>query len=371
MRIAVDLLWVKHKAIGGVESYVRNLLDGLLDYNANLQMILLTSIDNHDSFSHYDRNNNVTIVKCPVHSTKLMQTVLWENTKLDKLVSELNVDFCFVPYYRKPITKCKNKYLIVLHDLQALHFPEYFSKPKYLWLKYYWKYCLNSASHIIAISNFGREDIIKQYHIPSERISVVYNPVKGDDVFCEFDELKDKYNIKENEYYYTISSLLKHKNLITILKVMREINNRNIPLCKKLLISGIKGNNAQTLQDYMVENGLQDNCIYTGFISDEERNTLIKHCRTFLFPSIFEGFGMPPIEALKLGTNVITTRKASLPEVTNEKATYVEDPFDVDEWIQKMLSVQNATMRPCEFKDYNINNVAQAYLNVFGQILLN
>lgn len=365
MRIAVDLLWVKHKAIGGVESYVRNLLDGLLEQNEEIQLVLLTTLDNHESFSHYGKHKNVAIIQCPVYAQHLFKTVLWENFKLDKFVSKLNVDFCFVPYYRKPITKCKNDYLIVLHDLQALHFPEYFSKAKYLWLKYYWKYCLESATHIVAISQFVRTDIIQQYLIPADKISVIYNPVKGDDVFCDFKELKEKYQIEEKSFYYTISSLLKHKNLMTILKVMKEIKEKGLPLCRKLLISGISGKDAQPLQDYIIENGLQENCIYTGFVSDRERNTLVKNARLFLFPSVFEGFGMPPIEALKLGTNVVTTQMASIPEVTKGNAVYVADPFNVNEWIQTMLSVQNVSIAPHDFSEYNIDVIAKDYFNVF------
>ena len=139
MNIAIDLLWVKHKQVGGIESYARNLLDGFLSLSEDFSFVLLVSRDNRDSFIEYAKDIRIEIKECPVTSTKLLPTVIWENLRMDKLVTSLSVDFCFVPYYRCPVLPVKNRYLTVLHDLNALHFPEYFSKGKYYWLKYYWK----------------------------------------------------------------------------------------------------------------------------------------------------------------------------------------------------------------------------------------
>ena len=80
--------------------------------------------------------------------------------------------------------------------------------------------------------------------------------------------------------------------------------------------------------------GLEQEVTLTGFVDSAERNALYQHCRAFLFPSVFEGFGMPPIEAMLFGTVVITTDRTCIPEVTQGKANYVKDPYDVQEWIR-------------------------------------
>ena len=201
MNIAIDLLWVKHQQVGGIESYVRNLLDGLLTLSYDFFFTLLVSKDNKDSFLCYSKDKRIGIIECPVISTKLLPTVIWENLKLDKLVTELNVDFCFVPYYRCPVLPVKNKYLTVLHDLNALHFPQYFSKGKYYWLKYYWKYSLRNAYKTVAISSFVKDDIIDKYGIDGNKLKVIYNPIIRDMSVADFEPIGKKYGIQEKEVW--------------------------------------------------------------------------------------------------------------------------------------------------------------------------
>lgn len=367
MNIAIDLLWVKHQQVGGIESYVRNLLDGLLALSNDFLFTLLVSKDNKDSFLCYSKDKRIRIKECPVISTKLLSTVIWENFKLDKLVTALNVDFCFVPYYRCPAFPVKNKYIIVLHDLNALHFPEYFSKTKYYWLKCYWKYSLKRAYKTITISDFCKKDILDHYKINDDRVTVIHNPIAISMPLSDFHSISSKYNIKEREYLYTVSSTYKHKNLITLLKMMKSIvDSGNSSL--KLIISGIKGSGNSEIEKYILNNDLSNTCILTGFVSDEERNTLMKYARLFLFPSVFEGFGMPPIEAMRLGTRVITTMCASIPEVTQGKAIYVEDPYDENLWKKAILN-NYPPFQIVKFGCYDPKVIAAQYINLFDHLV--
>ena len=103
----------------------------------------------------------------------------------------------------------------------------------------------------------------------------------------------------------------------------------------------------------------------TGFVSNEERNALYQNCHAFLFPSVFEGFGMPPVEAMLFQTPVITTRCASIPEVTQGKAVYVDDPCDVDQWIEQMIAVdrgQEWGQDGMDFALYAPERISRQYL---------
>lgn len=364
--IAVDLLWVKHGKVGGIETYVLNLLDGISKIDKNNNYILIVSKDNRFVFDKYSSFPNFTLHECNVNSDNVIKTILWENLHLDRIVRKCNSDICFVPYYRKPCLRSTNKYIIVLHDLQALHFPYYFSKLKYQWLKNYWRLCLNSATHIVAISKFVKDDIIRSYSIPQEKISVIYNPVLvygGDNAT----QTLQKFGLEENKYLYTISSLHKHKNLLTILKSLLYLRKKGIDL--KLVITGVKGSSVNELTNFIKINKLGDNCIYTGYISDKEKFDLLKSCRIFLFPSVFEGFGMPPIESLLVGKKVITTRCTCIPEITCDKAIYVENPYDYKEWAQKIIDSVNYTPLDSSSLEmlrekYSPINIAKQYIDL-------
>lgn len=366
MKIAIDLLWVKPNKSGGIESYIKNLLYGFVSVKIEFQIILILSKDNIDSFRDFLKYENINYHLCPVNSCDVKQTILWENINLDKLISKLNVDFCFVPFYRKPLfTNKKNKYIVTIHDLQALHFPEYFSFLKLSWMKFAWKQSIKSAYHIIAISEFVKNDIITRFNCNSNKITTIYNPILCYDEFSSFQELSLKYKIISKDYYYTISSLLKHKNLITILKLIKRIkDDKNSSLPKKLVISGIKGNEESTLKEYIKENDLEENCIFTGYISESDKNTLIKNSRLFLFPSVFEGFGMPIIESIKLGTNVVTTKSASIPEVSKGLCSYVDNPFDVEEWYNT-IKIAEGKIVNYTFPEYDIDIIAKEYMRMF------
>jgi glycosyltransferase involved in cell wall biosynthesis len=249
----------------------------------------------------------------PIKSEKVYSRIVKENLLLDKYAKKEQVDLMFVPVYSKPLFKNKKiPYITTIHDLQALHYPEYFSRHKYLWLKFAWKRCAKTSDKIVAISNFVKKDIAEKLDIPLEKISVIYNPITGLEKIAEFKSIKDKYDITEKSYYYTVSSLFPHKNLKTLLYVIKKLKDESSDVPKKLLISGIGGKSKNEIVNLISKLDIEKEVILTGFISDEERNSLYKSAKIFLFPSIFEGFGMPPIEAMMLGTPVITTKLSTI-----------------------------------------------------------
>lgn len=217
---------------------------------------------------------------------------------------------------------------------------------------------------ILAISNWVKTDVEQKYH--RNDIKVIYNPilVKKEDVL-DFDDLREKYEIEQNKFFYTVSQMIPHKNLVTLIRMMNKIIQSNEELPHKLVVSGVNGSAAIELKKMIAEKKLENNIILTGFVSNEERNTLYQNCHTFLFPSIFEGFGMPPVEAMLFGNRVVTTRCASIPEVTQGKAIYVENPFDENEWITKIkLNVQEGKM---DFSVYAPENISRQYLQVLKE----
>lgn len=370
MRIGIDLLWVKPQKSGGIESYIRNLLNGFFQYSDNneFEYVLFCARDNYKSFEKYICGRNFELVICDTESQNVPIRIIWENINLNRYAKQYKVDIMFVPVYSKPMLKSNIKYVTTIHDLQALHYPEYFSKIKYLWLRFAWRRSAKTSEKVVAISNFVRDDIIKRLNVNEDKVVTIYNPIVTSG-YVNFEEMSNKYKIEKSEYFYIVSSMHKHKNLFTILQLMKEIKNNYPELPQKLVISGIGGYQIDEFKSYINHNELNDNIILTGFISDEERNSLYKNAALFLFPSIFEGFGMPVIEALNLGCSVVTTNLTSIPEVSENKAIYVENAYDVEEWISKIkLSLDNP-VKKMEFKQYSLEHITQNYLNLFRLLL--
>lgn len=374
MRIAISLIWIRHKVAGGVESFTRNLLDGLVADSSDNNYVLLCSKDNVESFRHYSEDKRFIIYECPVFTNSLKQTLFYESFKLDALVSSLGMDLCFVPSFRMPLFWKKNKYVVVIHDLISGNMPQLFKWYRRAWLNWATERAWNRAEAVVTISDFVANDLIKRFGARDRR-TTIYNPILPNRDTIPFESLGRKYGIVKGMYFYTVSSLAQNKNLITLLKMMTALNRDNAYKDIKLLISGVGLSkdaknrfNVRPFLDYLEENGIQNRCVFTGFVSNEERNTLITNCNAFIFPSVFEGFGMPVIEAMELGAKVVTTRCASIPEVSRGKAIYVDDPYDENELLDTIKSHLNEKGIPIHFPEYELQNVTNRYLDVFEDI---
>ena len=259
----------------------------------------------------------------------------------------------------------------VIHDLQAAHYPQYHPFHEIAYSRLCWWLDTHISRHLVAISDWVREDIISRYHMRPDKITTIYNPITvKEEETAPFAELAGRYHITEKAYYYTIAQLIPHKNLDTIIEVMRQIKDRGIALPKKLLISGVGGKNKEKLQAQIADRGLQEEVILTGFVENDERNALYKYSKAFLFPSVFEGFGMPPVEAMLFGTVVIATDRTCVPEVTQGKANYVRDPYDVEEWIRVM---ENPVDRVGEmdFSMYDQMTLTKQYYELLAKVFSN
>lgn len=367
MKLGINLLWVKPQKSGGIEAYIRNLLDGFtfIKEDKVQRYILFVSNDNFATFKHYLKDSRFKIIKCKVESNNAGKRIIWENFYLDKLAKKEHVDCMFIPVYSKPLfTSKKIPYITVIHDLQALHYPQYFSKIKYIWLKYAWKRTLKTSEKIVAISKYVKSDIVAKYEVSPKKVEVIYNPIKYSEKIKKT-PLLSKHCIKKEEFFYTVSSLLPHKNLKTLILTMESIVKKNLNLPKKLLISGVGGAQSQELQKLINTCQLEENIIFTGFVTDEERDYLYKSCYAFLFPSIFEGFGMPVIEAMKQEAIVVTTKETSIPEVSQGKALYVNNPYSIDDWINTLLKASKKNVEKIDFDLYTVENISRQYNELF------
>lgn len=361
--IAIDLLWLRPGKVGGTESFIRNLLDGFMELQEEFLFTLLVSSDNAYSFKKYENDPRYSLLIADVQSSNIAKRIMWQNIHQNRFLRKNGIKKCFEPVYCKPWLNGGIEYTCVIHDLQAYHYPEYHPLHEVLFSKLCWKMDVLNAKRIAVISNWVKSDLLSRYKCDKKEIRVIYNPVtvKKNEVL-PYEILEQKYNLKSKNFYYTVAQMIPHKNLKTLIMIIDKIKREKINLPTTLVITGINGNGLNDIIQLINNLGVQENIIFTGYIDLKERNALYKECCAFLFPSVFEGFGMPLIEAMMFESTVITTECTSIPEITQNKANYVEDPYDVDNWIRIMKNPSNFS-RNVDFDRYDKDRISKEYLD--------
>lgn len=333
---AVDLLWLRVGENGGSETFIRNILDGLKETSRNFKAVLLVARDNKDSFMHYMEDERFSIYECPIDSSNNVKRLRWQNLHLCKTIRKLGITKCFEPIYSVPFINTKGvEFYTVIHDLQAKHFPEYFSKQRCLYMDISWRNAIRKSKKIITISEFAKNDIKQEYPKSAKKLTMIYNPISVQKI--EDDRAKiiaEKLGLVPDKFFLCISSLLPHKNLEVLLHMMSRRTDD-----MKLVIVGVGGSLEDRLKELINNLKIREKVQILSYIDDEKRDALYATCKVFLFPSIFEGFGMPPVEAMLLDKPVITTKCTSIPEVTLDEAFYVDNPADANEWNGKVNDV--------------------------------
>ena len=376
LKIGIDLLWLRPKKVGGTETYIRNLLKGLQTVDEENKYYLFISQSTKDSFDFVNSPNFHKIV-CKVNNENRLLRIIYTNFVLPWKIRKLNLDIMFFPTYMRPFLKMREYSISNIHDLQYLHYPENFSYFRRLVFKIFYSVSIRKSDKIIAISNFVKQDIMmhfgKELSNLEYKINVIYNPIEFKNIQVEkyAEEVLAKWNLRKNEFIYTVSSMFPHKNLNTLVKAFAMLRVKNPGI--KLVVSGISGPSRKEFTNILSDLSLADEVIITGYISDLERDTLYANCKCFVFPSVFEGFGMPPVEALWFGVPTIVSDIPVMREVTQNKAIYVSDYKNPDEWFKILADIFKGENRYIIserakkelYEAFSIENIAREYLLLF------
>ncbi|MDR2085464.1 MAG: glycosyltransferase family 4 protein [Bacteroidales bacterium] len=236
--------------------------------------------------------------------------------------------------------RSKTPTLDVIHDLNYVHFPEFFSNKKHL--AYYRKYVpkyIEKSDRVIAVSEYTKQDIIKTYGISKDKIDVVHNAASSDYFpLSEEKQIEVRKELTQGERYFLyVGAFYKRKNLVNLLRAFDRYKNM-IPGNEKLVIVGNRKTSYEELEQVYNSMNFKDDVIFTGYLPQEKLNNVVASSIAQVYVSIFEGFGIPIVEAFNAETAVITSNTTSMPEVAGDAALIV-DPFNVDEIADAMIKL--------------------------------
>lgn len=210
-------------------------------------------------------------------------------------------------------------------------------------------------SEIVTVSNYQKDRIVKLLHIPNQKIHVIGNGWEHIKNVERDDGIFDKFSvIRKHEYYYSLGSVAPHKNY----KWIFEVAKRN-PMCQ-FVVAGNVSKKTWGIDNTNIQN---DNIIYTGYINDEENISLLSNCKAFIHPSKYEGFGIPPLEALACGAKIMLSNATCLPEIFKDSAVYFyPDNYNIN--LDEMLNMEVESPK-IVLEDYTWENAALKWLELF------
>ncbi|MFH1175329.1 MAG: glycosyltransferase family 1 protein [bacterium] len=336
MKIAIDIRPLGIKRRTGVEEYLLGLLDEFLKIDQENEYILFNNsfLQKNKEFEVYSANPNVKIVNLKIPN-KIFNTSLafLSLPKLDKICG--SPDVFFSPNWNFCQISKKTKHILTVHDLSFKISPDFFPFRKRLWHKIIKaQKQAQKTDAIIAVSESTKQDLIEIFKISPEKIKVVY-PSIHQRFFKNYSEkemaeTKIKYNLPQNFILFigTIEPRKGISNLIQAFEVFKETDLRNT----YLIIAGIKGWGYGEILKLARKSKFSKFIQLTGFIDDSDKPRLIQLSKLFIYPSFYEGFGFPPLEAMACRVPVITSHNPSLPEISGE-ASLMINPFRSAEFV--------------------------------------
>jgi len=290
----------------------------------------------------YDKSNELC--------TKYLPPFLRDIFGIPYMVKSSNINILHIPEHHHsfimPFFVNKAKVIVTIHDLVPILFTKtQLSRHPYNNFRFWWRWNFtfklirNRIDFVIADSENTKNDCIKHLKIPEEKIKVIY--IAADEIYRPLDSTEEvkkeikKYNIN-SQFILFVGTLESRKNIPNLIKAFYKLKNRGIT--HKLVITGKKGWNYAEIFKTVEKLNLQKDIIFTDYVPEEDLVKLYNAAEVFVYPSIYEGFGLPPLEAMSCGCPVITSNISSLPEVVGDAGITI-DPYNIEELANKMYEV--------------------------------
>ncbi len=321
MRIAIDARKLRDFGIG---TYLRNILIELSRLDQQTEYVVLCRPEDQDSGDVLGRNFRMVPETAPTYS-------IAEQFRIPLSLARERVKLVHEPHYvLPPAIRCRS--VVTIHDCIHLMFPQYLpSKLAYVYAKGSMWSATRKADRVLTVSQASKRDILRFFDIPPEKVEVIYNAIDerflGPADTIRMDLTRQRYQL-DHPFVLYVGNIKPHKNIERLVAAFA-IARRTGPDDLKLIIIGDELSKYPVLRQSVHRHKLDKHVRFLGFQPQETLAAFYRLARAFVFPSLYEGFGLPPLEAMACGTPVVTSNVSSLPEVAGDAALLV-DPRDSD-----------------------------------------
>lgn len=342
MRIGIDA-----RFYGGAHA------TGLGRYTQKLIRYLAEVAGPHDTFVIFLRKENWDAYSPPdARFHKVLADYRWysfeEQTKLPGVVNRERCDIVHFPHFNVPL-RAKKPFLVTIHDLTLTHFPTVRASTLGP-LKYAVKHAayttvirraVRRSARILTVSQFSKNDIVKSFGVQDAKVAVTYEAA---DPLCDGPR-RESETLKAlrlpPSYALYVGNAYPHKNLEILPDVVRECERLGSPL--SMICVGKIDYFYERLKQLILERGVADRIRCVGFISDTDLPELFRRASLYLFPSLYEGFGLPPLEAMQCGVPVLSSNASCLPEILGDAVEYMDpkNPRDIAEKMIRLITDTN------------------------------
>ena len=361
----------------GVSRFTYTLLEGLSKASSDQHYTVFVDRDQmtHIAQAPVARSPHLEFVPSAWATSRPERRILWEQAILPGELRRHSVDVFHSPVNVLP-PRLSCPAVVTIHDLAFVRYPQHFRPARRLYQRRFTARSARAATLVVAVSESTRRDIASEFGVPLDRIRVVH-PAIDDDFAPERDAqrlaaFKASHHLPER-YVLFLGTLEPRKNLERLVEawaIVRE-RQRNTP---GLVIAGAKGWYYHSLLERVRTLGLEDAITFAGYISREDQPLWYSGAELFVYPSVYEGFGLPVVEALACGTPVITSNVSSMPESGGSLARLI-DPLDVNGMAFAILQtlsdsgMRERTLRegPLWGQAFSAGRMAQRYIEIYAE----
>ena len=354
MRIGINLLYLLPGIVGGTETYASGLLSGLSRIVSTEDFLIFVNEQAEDW--QLPPGENFRRVVCPVSGLNRFKRFVYEQSILPRLLREYNVDVLHSLGYVSPLlAHCPT--IVTIHDLNFRVSGNGMSLIRRMSLELFVRQSAMRARTILTVSEFSRAQILETFKVQAQKVVVTYlgpRPLPGANPSHRRDSEALRYVQSKVPYILAFSSRSRNKNLGQLIRAFALLGER-LTHPHQLVLVGHPPSEGGILS-VIKSLSLQEKVIWTGYLDDNSLHSLLKGAQMLVFPSFYEGFGLPVLEAMQSGVPVVCSNRASLPEIAGEAALYF-DPSSVEDMAEKIARVASSMILQDELRQRGYENV--------------